>query len=224
MELIRASKKRFILAFYIDFMIVTSILGLVYSAFESHPHKIVILIVFAIYEAAFFYLYNSPGKMIISIDDNGYVNPMIYKSENLFTIALGVFSLNSAFKNLIRWAFYENPMPFFGTLFRGIPGITLHILLGCLLFISGILILKLYKNGFFFAITVAIITAISTFMSRGLFFKYAKIVVPAKSAYMGVPISPGEIVNTASMMLPISIMLTMSMITILILNRKKFSR
>lgn len=205
-DFIIASKKRMILSVYIDYIIISTLVGL-FSIFilnnKEVPVYINIIIVLAI-EALIAWNSGSPGMKFLSIanskipltDENGntllkrvmLVDKTIYNNENIISLFTGILLVLEGSKQIIRWALWTSPMPFliFQTDSMTFPVIS--IISGLIFLYSGYHILHLNIKGILISSIVIIIDIITTVINWSKWDEFAKIEIISRREYQGLPV------------------------------------
>jgi hypothetical protein len=194
-QLIPASKKRIILAIYLDF-----ILFMVFWSFLNHllfSDRVLsfwlALGIFSLLEFVSIKIFGSIGMVFLSIDESHQVDPDINKRENWLTILLGVLFILEGTKQLVRWIDQPVHWPIFGMVPDQNIQIILSILGGLLFLVAGYLFLKLKPAGILLGLVLVIGIIVSSIISWSLWDETVAKMVIARRELQGLPVRDGEI-------------------------------
>ncbi|WP_367154510.1 hypothetical protein [Methylomonas sp. HYX-M1] len=191
--MIIASKKRKILAIYIDLLLFLTFKELFEYFFESVLPFLAWIIAFGL----ILYMSNkflpSPGKHFLSIEKDNTVEPIIYENESWLTLLLGVLLILEGTKNLVRWTEFMVPMPFFGIFIDSAAQIIFSVIAGILFLLSGYLILKLKMPGLLLGIGITIVTIVSSLLSWDLWDPFITQMVEARRNFQDIPVRESEV-------------------------------
>ncbi len=200
-EIIFASKKRILLAGYIDLMFFSVLWGLSEYFTGNFPYsRFVFISVFLVIESCLYFFKNSPGLMFLSISDiqtdNGnilIVDDKIYKHETWLTILIGIIAVNSGTKSAIRWVMWTPQMPFFSIHADQEMSAIFSVIYGIIIIYWGYCILKLKAKGFWIGLGINVIGLCYVIMNWSLWDEFIKEAVIMRSQYQGIPLREGKI-------------------------------
>lgn len=210
-RLIPASRKRILLAVYLDYLVLSAFLtlGLYLTTGRFDLPTWQELITFFIYEAVLYRLTDSPGFALLSISKAGrsvhpqgqlpvavdtlLVDPQIYFHEHWQTMLIGLLFVAEGSKQLVRWAMWIPPLPVFGIATNPASFAAYSIVLGTLLIYTGYLFLRLKRLGVWLGIGIAASTAVSAVLSWHQWDGIARELIIRRRSFQGLPIRSGEI-------------------------------
>lgn len=211
-RLIRPSKKRLLLAAYVDFLLFSTVLALGSRVLMSHTkiawwHE---LALFAVLEAVLYRADWSPGLSALGIrrvsrhasaleDDDSMgttllsVEPRIYDRESWVTVLLGVGSILGGTKAIARWAQGAPSPPAFGIQADPTSLAVLTMVGGVLSVLLGYLFLRLEPAALWLALSLVSIAFIAHGMSWSQWDGYAREMVLHRRALQGIRVRRGEV-------------------------------
>ena len=154
-QIIPASRKRVLLALYLDYLVLSPILalGLYLSTGQFEVPTWQELLVLSIYEAILYHVTDSPGFRFLSIRkiprsmvgrgevpiavDTLVVDPQVYLHEHWQTILIGLLFVAEGSKQIVRWAMWIPPLPIFGIATNQTIFAAYSMILGSLLILTG---------------------------------------------------------------------------------------
>lgn len=222
---IKGSKKRQLLALYLDFILFMVVWGLLehFVAQENGFPSWVALITFGMVKVATHKLLGSPGAFMLSIGRDGLVNPEIHARENWLTILLGVLFVLEGTKQLVRWTQLLVPEPFFGFIPSSNVQILINITIGTLFVIIGYLFLKLHRTGLILGLIAGAAAIVSCVLSWSLWDKTVAEMVVARRALQGKPVGENE-VEFMQLLMPEGILLLAVVLCLaMILTYRRFA-
>lgn len=189
-----ASKKRRLLAIYLDFLFFSAAWGILeFSLSAQTLPGLARLTAFAILEVLVYrYLY-PPGKHLLSIGVDGTVDAAIRSRESWVTMALAVFLVLDGSKQLVRWAEMPVQQPFFGLLPERNLQIAVNVLSGLLFILAGYGFFKLRSFGLWLTLALATAGIASAAFSWELWDSAAAEWVRIRREVQGRPVHDGEI-------------------------------
>ena len=195
-DAVAASRKRKLVALHLDlllFLVVYRLLGYVLSSGDPPPLWPA-LVAFIPVRIAARTLIGSPGRRMLSIGRDGYVDPGVLHRESWLTLFLGLlFVLIDGTKQLTRWTQMDAPQPFFGIL----PGETLAMVIGLaggtLFLLAGWGLLRLRGAGFWLAIGLMAATIVSCLLSASLWNDAMAGIVAERRALRGQSVGEDEV-------------------------------
>lgn len=165
---------------------------------------------------------STPGRMLLSIDSAGDVDPIIKSRESWLTMLLGVLFLLSGTKLLVRWTQIDAVWPYFGD----VPGPAMHvaisILLGLAAVAAGGLILKMTRAGQILGVLVCGVHIVSAVLSWSLWDGLVEKQVHARRAFQGGPVRPGEVEFMQALFPEALIALSVLLIVFLLFPTRRF--
>lgn len=167
MEKIPASRKRLLLAVYLDFILFSAVIGLLDYFFipEGTPFYAKFA-VFLVIEALLMAKFQTFGKWCLGVyrfrDPSSqlegqnvlFVRRDVKSQETFLTIFVGVLLLLDGLKGVVRWTEEFVPFPFFGFEMSLGLYITYEIVFGLLFVFAGIYVLKLTQKGWWLAVAL----------------------------------------------------------------------
>ncbi len=199
----QASKKRLLLAWYIDFLFFMTLWGLL-TYFLSLENSLPIwapYLTFLIVRTLATKFIGSIGYSFLSIDkDNLSVNPNILSTENWLSILVGVVLLLEGTKQLVRWTQVFVSQPAFGFFPDESTQVLIHLLFGVFSILAGYWFLKLDIRGFIAGMAVTIASLISDGLSWKLWDPVIEQMVLSRREVEGLPVREGEIEMMQSLM------------------------
>lgn len=209
--IIPASRKRVLLALYLDYLVLSPILalGLYLSTGQFEVPTWQELIVLSIYEALLYYVTDSPGFRFLSIrkiprsmvgrgevpiaEGTLVVDPHIYVHEHWQTILIGLLFVAEGSKQIVRWAMWIPPLPIFGIATNQTTFAAYSMILGSLLILTGYMFLQVKRAAFWLGTTIAALMAVSTAMSWNQWDGIARELLIRRRSFQGLPVRSGEI-------------------------------
>ena len=190
-----ASRGRQLLAWYIDFLFFASIWALAgYVANLSFGHDLLLSVLIFFPVRYFLSMFvGMPGDYLLSINPDRSVDEDVLDQENWLTILVGLLLLLEGTKRLVRWTEFDQGFPFFGSTPDPAMQIAIGLLSGLAYILAGALILKVHRMGFWLAISLFVLEAISILLSWKLWDAAAIGVVVARREYQGLPVREREV-------------------------------
>lgn len=142
-----ASKKRLLLAIYLDFLMFMVVWGLANVMVGGEAHFMAGAIVFIAVRFATWKLGASPGQYFLSIGRDRLVDANVYDRETWLTMLLGAVFVLEGSKLLVNWTQGIVSEPFFGSLPGETAQVRIDMLSGILLVVVGFLYFKLRALG-----------------------------------------------------------------------------
>ncbi len=193
-DVILASRKRRVLALYLDFILFMVLWAyLAYVVSSAGLPAWAGVAAFVLGKTATYRSCASPGMQMLSISKTGHVDALIYRRESGLTIVVGVVFVLEGTKALVRWTQLLVPEPFFGMLPNESVQIGADIATGILFVNIGYLFLKLERAGFWLAGLASLATLVSCAMSWSLWDETVAQMVPARRALQGLPVGEHEV-------------------------------
>lgn len=223
----KASKKRLVLAWYIDFLLFMALWGLLsyFIGLDSSIPFWAPYLAFVIIRTVATRLIGSIGYSFLSIDkDSLCVNPGLLGRENWLSMLLGVLLILEGTKQLVRWTQIFVSQPAFGFFPDDGTQILIHIVTGGLCILAGYWFLKLDIRGFITGIGVALINLISDGLSWGLWDPVVEKMLMARKELQGLPVREGELEFMQSLMPEGLIAAALVMIIAMIITYPKLKR
>lgn len=210
-DMIIASKKRLFLAFYLDYILLSLVVGY-FSIFVLNIKEVPIyinLVILLIFESIITQKFESPGMKLLSIskrrisctDDDGkicskkinIVDPEIYNNENWLTIIIGIFFILEGSKRCIRWAIWTPSSPFLGIQTDDLSFPLISIAMGVICISAGYFYFKLSKYGFWLAIGILLTDIFSIVLSWDQWDEICKQLIINRREYQGLPVTEESI-------------------------------
>lgn len=203
-----ASRKRRVLAVYVDFLLFSAAIALVGWALAKFDPSLAVaplwmqittfLIVEAIIVKAVAW---SPGHWSLGIyrasvpglGPTPVVNPNIANAERWWTVLLGVLIALEGTKMAVRWAMWHPPVPFMGAQLEFVPSAVLSVVVGGMLCAVGLFVLRCRPKAALVGMALYAIALISGALSYELWASWAAADVVARREYEGLPVREGEI-------------------------------
>ena len=199
---IMATKKRMLVALYLDFILFMVVWGLAehFLVKEDGLSFWMAVAAFVLIRAATRKVFHSPGSVMLGINRDGSVNRDIYTRENWLTILLGALFMLEGTKQLVRWTQILVPEPFFG--FVPEPGleILINVATGILFVVIGYLFLRLERVGLALGISSVVGTIISCLLSWSLWDRTVAQVVVARRQAQSLPVREEEVETMQAIM------------------------
>jgi len=194
-------------------------------------------LLFSVYEGILYWVADSPGfyflgiyKTTRSVSNSGQpskaidtllVDPRIYNHENWLTILIGVLLVLEGSKQLVRWAMWTPPAPFFGILTSPSSFAVISLGLSGVLIYTGYAFLQLKQVGFRVRTCVAVATAISIAMSWDQWDSFAREMVFRRRAFQGLSVRGGEVEFMQALMPEALIGLVLLSVAVMVVARKR---
>jgi hypothetical protein len=207
-----ATKKRIILAIYLDFLVYWVVWGLALHAIApGRSYTLPQYIVFGILEFVLLgVVKGSLGEFILGIhfprtpmdpiqpEGQGprgvrYVRNAIRSRESLLTMAVGALLMNSGSKTMVRWTMWVPPQPFFGFRPSEEAWPAYAILSGAAVMLAGALVLRMHPTAPWVVILVCMLGVVSVLLSWNLWDQVAAEEVIRRREYQGFPVRSGEV-------------------------------
>ena len=191
-----ASKKRLFLAWYIDLLffltawwLFTHLFGIGLNISEGIPTILFSILWFFARKHI-----GSFGYYFLAIDKNkNIVSPNIYENESWLTLLIGVLSILSGTKAIVRSIQTYIPFPYFGTIPDDNTQILIQNSMGILLILCGYWFLKLNIKGLYLGVSMVVINLFSLILSWTLWDPIIEKMVIARRQVQGLPIEPKRI-------------------------------
>ena len=220
-----ASLGRKILSWFVDYLffsVAWALLTFVTGQILQTGDFLLSLVVFVVLRGILGQIMPTPGRLLLSIDEAGDVDPGIKAHENWLTLTLGVVILLSGCKQLVRWTQIDAVWPYFGV----IPGPTLHVaisvILGLASMIAGGLILKLRRAGQWLGLLLGMTYLVSAVLSWRLWDDLVAQQVHARRDAQGLAVRPGEVEFMQALFPEAYIALTAAIIVLLLVPTTRF--
>ena len=238
-HIIPASRKRFLLALYLDYLVLSPVLavGLYLSTGQFDVPTWQELIVLSIYEAILYHVTDSPGFRLLSIRKAGrsmhpegqlpvaadtlVVDPLVYFHEHWQTILIGVLFVAEGSKQMVRWAMWIPPLPLFGIATNQTSFAAYSMVLGSLLMFTGYMFLRLKRVGSWIGIGIAALLAISTAMNWNQWDGLARELLIRRRSFQGLPVRAGEVEFVQAILPEALVAFLLLTIVVMFLVRKK---
>jgi len=192
---LRATSKRMVLAWYLDFLFYS-----VFATLLSHSANwaagttwVVQLAGFGLIRSAIGHFVETPGMMLLGIRRDGTRDTTAFRHESWLTMLLGtVFILDGA-KRAVRWTEYARALPDFGVLPDETGQMILSLVWGAGLIAAGCLILRMQASGLWLGVALAVAALVSIVWSWPLWDQALAQEVGERRLAQGLPVRPGEI-------------------------------
>ena len=198
--MIRPSRKRQLLALYIDYLIFTAIYQPVAWAVRSTApldNWLVALAVFASlrWAAGWVLKVALPGQRALGIHAGqvSTVEPLILERERWWTVTAGTLLVLEGSKNVVRWTQGLPVEPLLGPSAPQWMATAAITVLGALNVVAGLLILRTRPVGAVVGIGVLGVEALAAMIHREAFREWAAQAVLARRALQGLPVREGEV-------------------------------
>ncbi|MDP2652615.1 MAG: hypothetical protein Q8Q08_01130 [Candidatus Omnitrophota bacterium] len=229
-----ASKKRKVFAWFLDLIIVGSVLALLHAflkdtgvGFWASAATVLAVEVYLIRT------FGGVGYYILSIvpvvPEGGLrrvlaVDPVIKQNENWFTLIIAFLMINSGLKGCVRWTQGMPVFPMFGVEFGRTEGICFSIAAGLTSIILGVGLYKLRKWAFWLAIFSGLLMAMGAYMSMDQWPPYVEQAVMARRQLQGIPVRPGEVETARQFLQTYTMAFALTGPFILLFNFRRFVR
>ena len=214
-----ASRRRRLLAIYLDYLILGPVFHLAFWAIERSVPAIrsmelpIRLAGFAIIEWVLVDRFKwSPGNYALGIRlrplspletpiEPGatrfapIVDPRLLAHERWWTLLAGVLFVLDGAKVMVRWTEWARPMPFFGAALEPATSAPIQVVVGAIEFAIGIGVLRLHPLAPPAGIAFHLLLAASTIMSWSLLGDWIAIDLAGRRAAQGRMVRPEEIRN-----------------------------
>jgi hypothetical protein len=194
------SRKRQLLAVYVDYLVFSAVYQPVAWAVRSTlplDNWLVALAVFAGLRAVATWALKltSPGQWALGIHAGRLptVNPNILERERWWTAAAGTLLVLEGSKNLVRWTQGMPVEPLLGLSAPAWMAITAITIFGGLNLAAGLLVLRTRLIGAVIGIGVLGVEALAAIIHRDDFREWAGQAVEARRALQGLPLREGEV-------------------------------
>jgi hypothetical protein len=203
-----ASKKRRLLAVYVDFLLFSAAVALVCWALGRLDPSLAVaplwvqittfLVVEAIVVKAVAW---SPGHWSLGIyraavpglGPTPVVSPNIVNAERWWTVLLGVLIALEGTKMAVRWSMWHPPVPLMGAQLEFAPSAVFSVVMGGMLCAVGLFVLRCRPKAASVGMALYAIALISGALSYELWSSWAAADVVARREYRGLPVREGEI-------------------------------
>ena len=210
-QIIPASRKRVLLALYLDYLVLSPILalGLYLSAGQFEVPTWQELLVLSIYEAILYHVTDSPGFRFLSIRKiprsmvgrgevpvavgTLVVDPQVYLHEHWQTILMGLLFVAEGSKQIVRWAMWIPPLPIFGIATNQTIFAAYSMILGSLLILTGYMFFHVKRVAFWLGTTIAALMAVSTIMCWNQWDGIGRELLIRRRSFQGLPVRSGEV-------------------------------
>ncbi|MDP2652590.1 MAG: hypothetical protein Q8Q08_01005 [Candidatus Omnitrophota bacterium] len=229
-----ASKKRKFFGWFLDLIIVGSVLALLHAFLKDTGVGFWASAATALaVEVYLIRTFGGVGYYILSIsrvvpeDGSGrvlVVDPVIKQNENWFTLIIAFLMINSGLKGCVRWTQGMPVFPMFGVEFGRTEGICFSIAAGLTSVILGVGLYKLRKWAFWLAIFFGLMMAMGAYMSMGQWGPYVEQAVTARRDLQRVPVRPGEIEAARQFIQNYTMAFALSGPLVLLFNFRRFVR
>jgi hypothetical protein len=192
---IKATTKRILLAWYVDLLFANVLFFLIAHFLKAELRfgdhgRYIPAVVYAI--AARFFPRVSLGQRFLSIDQDGFVDPLVKKHESFWLMALATVLLLDGTKQLVRWANFSS-WPFLGLQPIGASQIVISIILGSASIIASYLVFKLDRRGYWLTILLLALWQLNILLSWSLMNSIMAQRVVERRALQHVPVRAGEV-------------------------------
>jgi hypothetical protein len=197
--LTRPSRKRQLLAIYIDFLVFRAVYQPVAWTIRSTvpvDSWLVTLTVFAVLRGVAWALrLMLPGQWALgtSPGDDATVKPHVLERERWWTVAAGTLLVLEGSKNLVRWTQGLPVEPLLGPAAPSWMAITAITILGGLNVVAGLMVLRTKAVGAMIGIGVLCVEALAAMIHKDDFREWAGQAVVARRALQGLPVREGEV-------------------------------
>jgi hypothetical protein len=199
-----ASRKRVILAIYLDFILFSLPWALVEYALHTRPEwralsTPVKFVTFALLELLLHRVIDwSPGRWLLSMNANG-VDAGVKSRESWITLLAGVVILLEGTKQLVRWSMWTPSGPWFGTMMDPDLWPLFSTASGLILCAIAYLFFRLHPAAPLAGVAFFGTMLASAVMSAPLWKEWLAESITRRRAYQGLPVRPGEIEQMQSM-------------------------
>jgi len=210
-EYLPASKKRLLLAVYLDLVLFSAVLGLLlhYIA-PGQEHTLLKYAAFCGLEGVLLGLVKwSPGEYMLSIRQvrrqNDPIQPegrstgqfmvdrRVWTSATFWTALVGVYLIVEGGKELVRWTMWTPPQPWFGMTLAPGWAPTVAIAQGLLSLLLGALVLRLHFAAPLAVVATSVFYMTAVCWSWHLWPEFAREAVTRRRAFQGLPVRGGEV-------------------------------
>lgn len=220
---IAVSRKRMLLAVYVDLLLFLIVWGLVNFLIGGQAHFIGGFIVFAVIRVITWKLNVAPGLYFLSIGRDRLVDSAIYERENWLTMLLGTLFVLEGAKKLLNWTQGVAPEPFFGLMPGDTAQVALDMVSGVLLILIGFLYFKMRVLGFWLAVVTATGGLISVAVSWSLWTAAVPQIVLTRRAAQGRVPSESELQFMQAFLPSLTVALLLCVLVAVLLSYSRFS-
>jgi hypothetical protein len=220
-----ASRKRLLLAAYIDFLFFSSFVYVLSFLLGTLTSSALVEIAIGIGAStvAYFVAWMSIGRAFLSISPNGLVPEKLKRRETYLTMFLATLFVLDGTKQIVRWTQFS-AWPFFGFIPEGATYVILSLLSGSLFVVAGNWLYKLDVRGLFVAVALVVVQLFSFLASTSLLNDIIAKRAIERREIQGMPVRDGEVEFLQSMMVPAVIVFAGIILIALILQRKRFDQ
>ena len=188
-----ASKKRMLLAVYVDLLLFLVVWGLVNFLVGGHARFVGGVVVFGIIRLVTWKLNVGPGLYFLSVGRDRLVDTDVYQRENWLTMILGTIFVLEGAKLIVNWTQGVAPEPFFGVMPRPTGQVAIDMVSGVLLVLIGYLYFRVKPLGFWLAAATLLGGLVSVGVSWSLWTSAIPQIVATGRAAQGRVASPDEV-------------------------------
>ncbi len=217
-----ASRKRRLLAAYVDLLLFLIVWSLANFIVAGHAHFVGGVIVFVVIRLLIWKLQVTPGLYFLSISRDGVVDGEIYERESWLTMLLGTVFVLEGSKLLVNWTQGIVPEPFFGAIPGDTAQVTIDMLTGVLLVFVGFLFFKVRRLGFWLGISAMIAGLLSLAISWSLWVTAVPQIVSAGRAAQGRIPSEGELQFMQAFLPSINVVLLLCVLIAIVATYRRF--
>jgi hypothetical protein len=191
----RVTIKRYLLAWYLDFIIfsVVVLLGAYFAEWTLGRTLLAQFVGFFVLRFLYGYFLQTPGMTLLGIQKDGTRDLSQNINENWATLLVGTLFLLDGSKRAVRWTEYPRAIPEFGILPDETDQMILSLGWGLTLMVAGALLLQMKRSGLFLALFLTLLGLFSVILSWPILDQAIAQEVVARRTAQGVGYDPGEI-------------------------------
>jgi hypothetical protein len=222
--MLKASLKRQLVAWYIDFLFASFLAFLLAYFFQfqnwlqGYGSYLLSAVMFLLARIQNQF---SLGYKFLSIDGEGFVDVETVNRESFWLMFLATILVLDGTKQLVRWADFSS-WPMFGHQPEGAYAFISSVVLGLLSICAGYWIFKLDRRGYWMALVLIIFWIANAVISRPLMNGILQQRVTERRALQGLPIRPSEIEFMQLITTPALVVTGLLIIALLFWQRRRF--
>jgi hypothetical protein len=221
----KATIKRQLLAWYIDFLFASVLVFLAAYVLQSQDWlkgygNYIPAILLSLLAQLLPHL--SLGRKFLSIDEKSFVDGAVLQKEHFLLMFLATILVLDGTKQWVRLAELSN-WPILGQQLQGVYGVVVSLVLGSLSVCAGYWIFKLDKRGFWLTLSILIFWMLNILISRSLMNDIIAQRTSERRALQGLAVRPGEIEFLQLVTTPGLVASGTLLLALLIWQRRRFN-